>query len=79
MASSSPARRSSYPVRLDDEVREQMLQEALDQFFDDRVSKIKNGEGDSLDPFHYDPGSHDPTAHSHFRGTAPPLFRLQGS
>ena len=43
------------PARLDDEVREQMLQDSLDQFLDDRVSKIKAGEGDSLDPLHYDP------------------------
>ena len=43
------------PARLDDQVREQMLQEALDQFLDDRVSKIKTGEGDSLDPLYYDP------------------------
>ena len=52
------------PARLDDEVREQMLQELLDQFLDDRVSKIKNGEGDSLDPFTI--RSHDPTARRHF-------------
>ena len=43
------------PARLDDQIREQMLQESLDQFLDDRVSKIKAGEGDSLDPLHYDP------------------------
>ena len=42
------------PARLDDQVREQMLQESLDQFLDDRVSKIIAGEGDSLDPLHYD-------------------------
>ena len=41
------------PARLDDEVREQMLQESLNQFLDDRVSKINAGEGDSLDPLHY--------------------------
>ena len=45
------------PARLDDQVRDQMLQESLDQFLDDRVSKLKNGDGDSLDPFHYDPES----------------------
>ena len=45
------------PARLDDQVREQMLQESLDQYLDDRVSKIKAGEGDSLDPLHYDPRS----------------------
>ena len=44
----------SSPARLDDQVREQMLQESLDQFLDDRVSKIIAGEGDSLDPLHYD-------------------------
>ena len=45
------------PARLDEQVRDQMLQESLDQFLDDRVSKLRNGEGDSLDPFHYDPES----------------------
>ena len=45
------------PARLDDQVREQMLQESLDQFLEDRVSKLRNGEGDSLDPLHYDPES----------------------
>ena len=45
------------PVRLDDKVRQQMLQEALDEFLDARVSKIRAGEGDSLDPLHYDPES----------------------
>ena len=45
------------PARLDDQMREQMLQESLDQFLDDRVAKLKNGEGDSLDPLHYDPES----------------------
>ncbi|MCB4406940.1 hypothetical protein FZZ85_04055 [Synechococcus sp. MU1642] len=42
------------PTRLDDQVREQMIQESLDQFLDERVMKIRAGEGDSLDPFHYD-------------------------
>ena len=45
------------PARLDEQVREQMLQESLDQFLDDRVSKINAGEGDSLDPLYYDPES----------------------
>ena len=45
------------PARLDDQVREQMLQESLDQFLDDRVQKIWGGESDSLDPLHYDPES----------------------
>ena len=45
------------PARLDDQVRDQMLQEALDKFLDDRVSRLRNGDGDSLDPFHYDPES----------------------
>ena len=35
------------PTRLDDQVREQMLMESLDQFLDDRVRKINAGEGDS--------------------------------
>ena len=42
------------PTRLDDQVRDQLLMESLDQFLDDRVRKITAGEGDSLDPFHYD-------------------------
>ena len=42
------------PARLDDIVRVQLLQEALDQFLDDRVSKIDAGEGESLDPLYYD-------------------------
>ena len=45
------------PARLDDQVRAQMMQESLDQFLDERVSKILAGMGDSLDPFHYDPES----------------------
>ena len=45
------------PARLDDQVRAQMIQESLDQFLDERVSKIMAGMGDSLDPFHYDPES----------------------
>ena len=38
-------------------MRENMLQETLDQFLTDRVSKLRNGEGDSLEPLHYDPES----------------------
>ena len=45
------------PARLDEQVRDQMLQESLDKFLNDRVSKLRNGDGDSLDPFHYDPES----------------------
>ena len=45
------------PARLDAEMRENMIQESLDQFLKDRVSKLRNGEGDSLDPLHYDPES----------------------
>ncbi|TCD58127.1 peptidylprolyl isomerase [Synechococcus sp. BS55D] len=45
------------PSRLDESVRDQMIQESLDQFLDERVSKILAGEGDSLEPFHYDPES----------------------
>ena len=45
------------PARLDDQVRDQMLMQSLDQFLDERVTKITAGEGDSLDPFHYDPES----------------------
>ena len=42
------------PTRLDDRVREEMLQEALTNFLDDRVRKICAGDGDALDPLHYD-------------------------
>tara|TARA_Y100001933_G_scaffold262544_1_gene320421 strand:- start:888 stop:1565 length:678 start_codon:yes stop_codon:yes gene_type:complete len=42
------------PARLDDQVREQMLQESLDQFLDERVSKITAGDSELLDPLHYD-------------------------
>lgn len=45
------------PARLDEQVREKMLQELLDQFLDDRVSKINAGEGDSLEALYYDPES----------------------
>ena len=45
------------PACLDDQVREQMLQESLDQLLDDRVKKIMAGEGKALDPLHYDPES----------------------
>ena len=45
------------PARLDDQVRNQMLQESLDKYLDDRVSKLVNGDGDSLEPLHYDPES----------------------
>ena len=31
-----------------------MFQESLDEFLDERVRKIRAGEGDSLDPIHYD-------------------------
>ena len=50
------------PARLDDQVREQMLQESLDEFLDERVRKIRAGEGDSLDLF-TTMRSHDSTVH----------------
>ena len=39
------------PARLDDQVREQMLQESLDQFLDERVSKITCRYGRLSRPF----------------------------
>ena len=45
------------PARFDEAMREQMLQEALDEFLRQRVSRVLAGEADSLDPIIYDPES----------------------
>ena len=45
------------PARFDDAMREQMQQEALNDFLEDRVKRILAGEADNLDPIYYD---HEP-------------------
>ena len=45
------------PARFDAVMREQMLQEALDEFLADRVRRVLAGEADSLEPILYDPES----------------------
>ena len=45
------------PARFDEAMREQMQQEALDSFLDERVKCVLNGEADRLEPIHYDPES----------------------
>ena len=45
------------PARFDEAMREQMQQEALNTFLDDRVSECLAGQADSLEPIHYDPES----------------------
>ena len=40
---------------VDDAMREQMLQEALDSFLEVRVNRVLAGEAARLDPIHYDP------------------------
>lgn len=45
------------PARFDEAMREQMLQEALNDFLDDRVKRVLAGEADSLEPILYDPES----------------------
>ena len=43
------------PARFDEAMREQMQQDALNAFLEDRVSRVLAGEADSLEPIHYDP------------------------
>ena len=43
------------PARFDDGMREQMEQEALNAFLEDRVKRVLAGEADALEPIHYDP------------------------
>ena len=42
------------PARFDEVMREQMLQEALSAFIGERVKRLLAGQGDSLEPIHYD-------------------------
>ena len=42
------------PARFDESMREQMEQDALDAFLEDRVKRVLAGEADSLEPIHYD-------------------------
>ena len=42
------------PARFDDAMREQMQQEALDAFLEERIKRVLAGEADSLEPIHYD-------------------------
>ena len=43
------------PARFDEAMREQMQQEALNAFLEERVKRILAGEADTLQPIHYDP------------------------
>ena len=45
------------PARFDEAMREQMEQEALTEFLEERVKRLLTGNGDSLEPIHYDPVS----------------------
>ena len=45
------------PARFDESMREEMQQEALDAFLDERVNRVLAGEAESLEPIHYDPES----------------------
>ena len=45
------------PARFDDAMREQMQQEALTAFLEERIKRVLSGEADSLEPIHYDPES----------------------
>ena len=42
------------PARFDEEMREQMQQEALDAFLQERVKCVLQGKAESLQPIHYD-------------------------
>ena len=42
------------PARFDEEMREQMQQEALDEFLQERVKCVLQGKAESLQPIHYD-------------------------
>ena len=44
-------------ARFDEAMREQMLQDALNTFLQERVKRVLDGEADSLEPIHYDPES----------------------
>ena len=43
------------PARFDQVMREQMQQDALNAFLDERVKRVLSGEADSLEPIRYDP------------------------
>ena len=43
------------PARFDESMREQMLQEALNEFLEQRVKLVLAGKADSLEPINYDP------------------------
>ena len=45
------------PARFDESMRENMQQEALSTFLEERVKRVLAGEADTLDPIHYDPES----------------------
>ena len=45
------------PARFDEAMREQMQQDALNLFLEKRVKRVLAGEGDTLEPIHYDPES----------------------
>ena len=45
------------PARFDEAMREQMQQEALTTFLEERVKRVLAGEAESLEPIHYDPES----------------------
>jgi len=42
-------------ARFDEPTREQMLNEALELFLTKRVELVMAGEGNSIEPIHYDP------------------------
>ena len=42
------------PAKFDEATRQQMQQEALNTFLDERVKRVLAGEADSLEPIHYD-------------------------
>ena len=43
------------PARFDGDTREQMQQEALNAFLEERVKRVLSGQADALEPIHYDP------------------------
>ena len=45
------------PARFDDAMRDQMLQEALNAFLEERVERVLAGDASSLEQIHYDSDS----------------------
>ena len=45
------------PARFDQSMREQMQQEELGAYLQQRVNAVLKGEADTLEPIHYDPES----------------------